>query len=152
MLLEGFKLLPLVLTAPIIVKPHLADGYEAAREQPAHLGKHAAEVGAHLLGVQPYHGVGKARVAVARGDDRLHRRQVDGGDEHVGDAGGLGAGHHLVAVGIELRAVEMAMCVYVIHKYLFKIYRYHNICRCPSYLCHHLVLSLGLHSKVSSVV
>ena len=115
LLLESLKLLALVLAAPVIVEPHLAYRYETAGELPPHLGKHVAEVGAHLLGVKPCHGVGKARVAVARGQDAGYRWQVDGRHQHMTDACGLGAGHDLIAVGVKLWTVEMRVCVDVVH-------------------------------------
>ena len=72
--------------------------------------------------MEPYHWMGKAWIAVARGKDGAHRGQVDGRYEHMRYTRSAGAAYHFVAVGVELGTVKMGVCVYEMHKkYSFKM-------------------------------
>ena len=115
--LESLHLLLLELTAPVEVEAYLADGYHLVGGHLLHFAEHVVEVGLHLFGMQPYHGVCEARVLMAYLKHPRHRRQVDGRHEDMPHPRLTGTLDDVVAVGVKLLTIDMYMCVDKLHQH-----------------------------------
>ena len=117
--LEALQLLVLVFATPIEVKPHLADSNKLGWRRllnPTHLGNHLAPVGAHILGMESYHGVCKARIALHHGAHFLQAFHVYGRHKYCFRSSIAGTGNHLIAIEVEFLTVNMRVCVNKYHQ------------------------------------
>ena len=110
--LKGLHLLVLVGLVPVEVNTHLANGDPLMTDELLlQLVKSLAPVVAHLLGMQSQSQAdvfGPLRLCV---EQALHALEVLVGQDDVCHAGVNGSLHHLRAVVIKLRAIDMAMRV-----------------------------------------
>ena len=107
---EGFQLLLFKLPSPIEVETYLADRasphpFRQEGEQRTDRLQLLAPVSAHFFGMQAYHRVDKAQIAVCKVNGGQRRLEVDGRDKNLFTACLLGTLYDGFQVVMELFAV-----------------------------------------------
>ena len=131
LLLESLQLFVLKLTAPVIVKPHLAYSNEVGNccvdlhavliEDLTQLGMFFP-VGLHLLRMESYHGIGVTWILITEAEHSLRSLHVYSWQEHLAHSCFAGTGKSLSSVFVELLGIEMRMCVDNLYHFLFAVF------------------------------